>query len=126
MAEWVEGAQKWIAGEHEPQTEWTKGLPLTYEGFAEYEGSPPDPEYYRPDWPEESRTHFQWYENVSEGTPLSPPFATQEELAQFIARTGDRVTGPVSIEQARKFVESEFAVSFIIDGGRVIGGMQAG
>lgn len=101
-------------------------------GLADWlldEGSPPNPKYYRPDWKEEP-SWFQVYETVSEGTPVTPPFATKEELAQYLAMHGDfwdqrrrepdyrfrRETGPAGwgIEAARRFVESEWAPSLMV------------
>ena len=38
-----------------------------------------------PDWPAAERTHFQMYETISEGTPVSPVCATAEELASWMA-----------------------------------------
>ncbi|WP_312706842.1 hypothetical protein [Stenotrophomonas sp.] len=35
-----------------------------------------------------SRTAFQIYENVSEGTPVSPVFETAETLAQWLRQEG--------------------------------------
>ncbi len=35
-----------------------------------------------------SHTAFQLYENVSEGTPVSPVFDTAEELAQWLGQEG--------------------------------------
>lgn len=49
----------------------------------------PDPQYYRPDWPEDVATWWQLYENVSEGTPVSPAFATSEELIDYLCAHGD-------------------------------------
>ena len=40
-----------------------------------------------PLWPEREATHFMMYENTSEGTPISPAFATPEELARWLANT---------------------------------------
>ena len=37
-----------------------------------------------PDWPTAERTHWQMYETVSEGTPISPVMKTPEELAQWL------------------------------------------
>ncbi len=39
---------------------------------------------YMPDWAEAERTHFQMYENVTEGTPVSPVFEKAEELAYWL------------------------------------------
>ena len=57
--------------------------------FWEWEGMPPNRECHRPNWPEESRTHFQYYETVSEGTPLSPPMPTLEDLALWLVNNGE-------------------------------------
>lgn len=47
------------------------------------EGDRPKKRDYMPDWTEEEATHFMMYETMSEGTPLSPAFATPEELARW-------------------------------------------
>jgi len=75
--EWLAGLKSWLKGTHEPD-----------EDYWEYEGNPPEREYYRPDWPEESRTHLQIYETVSEGTPVSPVFAMKDELVAWLITQG--------------------------------------
>jgi len=68
-------------------------------------------------------TWFQAYETVSEGTPVTPPFATQEELIDYLATRGDfwdqhRGEGPWPRENARKFVlGSGWAPSMIVTTG---------
>ena len=37
-----------------------------------------------PDWPDAERTHYQMYEDTTEGTPISPVCATPEELARWL------------------------------------------
>ena len=37
-----------------------------------------------PDWTSEQATHYQMYEDTTEGTPISPVFATPEELATWL------------------------------------------
>lgn len=76
MREWYAGWEAWERGER-PEG-------AVSETYFEWEGSPPDPEYYRPDWPEETRTHLMMYEDTSEGTPISPAFETAEELARWL------------------------------------------
>lgn len=61
--------------------------PLT--AFVEWHGEAPDPEYYRPRWTADEATHYQLYETVSEGTPLSPPFASKAELVEYLVERGD-------------------------------------
>lgn len=43
---------------------------------------------YRPDWKPEEATWFQMYETVSEGTPVTPPFETREELVEYLVANG--------------------------------------
>jgi len=53
---------------------------------------PPDPEHYRPQWRKEDMTWYQMYEIVSdegEGVPITPPFATQQELIDYLMGNGD-------------------------------------
>lgn len=81
LAEWEADKAGWEAGERplycEPDT--------TFEG---YYGARPDPKHYVPFTADEA-TWFQLWETVSEGTPVSPPFATREELAAYLAEWGD-------------------------------------
>ena len=39
---------------------------------------------FMPPWKPEEATHYMMYENTSEGTPISPAFATPEELARWL------------------------------------------
>lgn len=59
----------------------------------DYHGRAPDRNDYMPNWPEAERTHFMMYEDTSEGTPISPAFATAEELARWLADTGASAFG---------------------------------
>ena len=80
---------------------------------------------FRPNWTSEEMTHYQWYEDVSEGTPMSPPFATEAELVDYIVEHGDPVYGAITRQQAERFVRDKWAPSFIgIPGKGLIGGMQ--
>lgn len=83
---------------------------------------PPNPEYYR--WyKDDEATWFQLYETVSEGTPLSPPFATKEELVDYLTREGDTWSRmPWSREKAEAFVEQGWVPSMIMTGGKIIMG----
>lgn len=81
LAEWEADKAKWEAGER-PEYASVKTT------FAEYYGERPDPKHYRP-FTNEEATWFQLWETVSEGTPVSPPFATLDELAAYLAEWGD-------------------------------------
>ena len=52
--------------------------------FDDWHGKRPEETEYMPDWPEHERTHFQFYESTTEGTPESPVFATKQELAEWL------------------------------------------
>lgn len=80
--EWKENFLAWESG-HNASMNRPRGEKDTEECW-EYYGNPPDRDYYRPDWPEETRTHYQMYETTSEGTPISPVMETPEELARWL------------------------------------------
>lgn len=84
-AEWKQEFCDWESGKRpEYYNESEDGKPE----FWEWHGGPPDREYYRP-WKDEEATWFQLWETVSEGSPVSPPFATKEELITYLADNGD-------------------------------------
>jgi len=86
--EWVEARNKWTEGFCESYAEGEKWEPIEEEyknmTFEDYAGCAPDSRYYMPNWKEEEKTHFMMYENTTEGTPISPAFATAEELAKWL------------------------------------------
>lgn len=86
-ADWDEAAEKWAQGIRSdfnggwvPLTEEQKGQP-----YSAWDGERPDEKNFMPLWRDEERTHFMLYENITEGTPVSPVFATAEELARWRA-----------------------------------------
>ena len=56
----------------------TKGL-STQQAIG-YIGKAPLEESYMPTWTKEEATHYQIYENTSEGTPITSVFSSSEEL----------------------------------------------
>jgi len=129
---YIESLNDWIK-EH---TEWENGTHKTlveepeykenYPHYASYGGNPPSIESYRPEWKSEEMTWYQVYETVSEGTPVTPPFETKEELVNYLVENGDfwdqkrRREGdsimrcdPWTREQAENFVGVGWAPSFI-------------
>lgn len=82
------------------------------------EGMPRDPAYCRP-WRDDEATWFQVWETVSEGTPVSPPFATRGELVDYLVKHGDfwdqrRGHGGYSREQAEAFVNAGWVPSMVV------------
>jgi len=117
--EWAKNYNLWREGKHPDQQGKESRLRMP---FWEWEGGPPDPEYYRPNWEPEEMTWFQIYETVSEGTPVSPPFATQEELVTYLVEYGDfwdqkRGNGGWDRENAEAFVGRGWAMSMMVNTG---------
>lgn len=123
--EWINGLNEWIAGTHEDYEKHGDGC-----DYWEWDGNPPERDQYHV-FSKEDATWFQVYETVSEGTPVSPPFATKEELAQWLSIAGDfwcqsrpDERAP-TIEQARAFVNSGWGPSMLICEGRVMNSYEA-
>lgn len=88
-ADWDEEKAKWDRGEFPSYAdEEDKKLP-----FEEWDGEAPNPAYYMPEFPEGSCTHFQMYEDTSEGTPISPVMDSPESLARWLADNGASAFG---------------------------------
>lgn len=136
FVEWQNGEHDRVRGEY-GDADYPKDQP--YAAFCQWHGTPPDPDYYRPQWADGTATWWQVYETVSEGTPVSPPFATQEELVEYLVANGDlwdqkrRAEGrrsmpcePWSRKQAEAFVMgSGWAPSLVADGKGVRSGVEA-
>lgn len=79
--EWDEGRAAWERGEFpEYASEESRTLP-----YDQWNGKRPYSGNYMPRWTPEQATHLMMYETTSEGTPISPAFATPEELARWLA-----------------------------------------
>lgn len=117
--EWIENFKLWENGEH-PAQERNKDIKY----FWEWE-NPPDEETCRPRFCGDP-TWYQVYETVSEGTPVTPPFETKDELIDYLVENGDfwdqkRGDGGWSRKAAEQFVENEWAPSMIAFGSKETG-----
>ncbi len=113
--EWAREYELWKKGKHPQQEDYP---------YWEYAGGPPDPECCRPDWTEKDATWVQMYETVSEGTPVTPPFATKDELVNYLVEHGDfwdqkRGHGGWDRANAEKFVACGYALSMMIYNGKI-------
>ena len=122
--QWVADFLAWSRGEHESQK--TSDIAKGCEFFWEWGGNPPDPEYYVPYDPDALTDEAWWqmYETVSEGTPVSPPFATRAELVNYLVENGDfldqrRGRGGWNRHHAEEFVERGWAPSLVTVGHQV-------
>lgn len=86
LDEWLEQHRLWQAGQHPDQLSGDGTEPAYY---AQWNNNAPEVEYYRPAWKPEDMTWWQVYETVSAGTPVTPPFATQDELIDYLVENGD-------------------------------------
>ena len=97
-ARWDEDSEHWLKGEERDSktyfdevSKWVPADPqdlIDYPTWLEYNRERPVPEEYMPSWTSEEATHYMMYESTSEGTPISPAFASPEELAHWLADTG--------------------------------------
>lgn len=80
-----------------------------------------------PDFPADQRTHFMMYEDTSEGTPISPAFATPEELARWLADTGASsfANQTASYEAWLRIAKGGFAPSAILSSAGLQSGVEA-
>ena len=98
LKDWMEQKQHWDAGERSDfEGGWTPrvGEELTMP-FHRWHGQCPDREEYMPIFPPGTATHLMMYETTSEGTPISPAFATPEELAHWLADNGASAFGDMT------------------------------
>lgn len=69
---------------------------------------------------------YQIWETVSEGSPISPVFATPEELAQYMAAHPWGGDDGTSAETWLKFIKGPgWSVSLVMDGGELKNGVDA-
>ena len=80
-AEWDQGLKNWDPA--------TSKFSQTYE---EFQGPRPDASHYMPVWSKSQATHYQMYETITEGTPISPVMDSPAQLARWLAANSDRST----------------------------------
>lgn len=119
MNEWYAAWQAWERGERPEGSEICAN-------YWDWDGGPPDPAYYMPQWLREQRTHYMMYEDTSEGTPISPAFATPEELARWLVDNGASAFGnsTASYEGWLRVAKGGFACSMVSVGGVFTSGVD--
>lgn len=125
-ADWKKDFAKWESGE---RADYVDEESSNLE-FWEWGGGPPQRACYCP-WKPEDATWLQVWETVSEGTPVTPPFATREELIEYLVKNGDfwdqkRRSDPWSRDAAESFVNGPgWAPSLVVSNGVVQSGVEA-
>ena len=117
LAEWEERKAAWDSGQDPDRAKYPDM------SFEEWHGEKPEADYYVPYDPNGDLPWWQMYETVSEGTPVTPAFATPEELIEFLVENGQQyeggeTDGPWERERAEKFVRDEgWFPSFVVKNG---------
>lgn len=125
----------------EERRQWSLGFKRDYKTDAfvphdkdddytvdEYFGEMPSRDEYMPEWPPEVATHYMMYEDTTEGTPISPAFATPEELARWLADTNASAFGGMgaSYEGWLSTIKRGHAVGMVMTLGPEGSSMQSG
>lgn len=113
ISEWINFHNQWLKGEHPDQKKYSDAT-AKHKFYAQWSDNPPDIGYYRPKWKDSERTCFQMYETVSEGTPVTPVFETEEALVDYLVNVGERHGGKHSRKAAEAFVKDGWAPSFVM------------
>jgi len=123
LADWDEENGKWQQGLRRDWSDGNKWVPIDADQistpFEDWDGPRPKQEDYMPDWPAEQRTHLCMYEDCSEGTPISPVFATPEECARWLADNGASAFGHMTAtyEQWLATCRKGYAIGMVMGGG---------
>lgn len=123
-----DGINRWILIE-------TRAKRLGLYGHCPYcqgEGSIYQNEEQRKEYDEWKKTEppsgdwWQVWETVSEGSPVTPAFATKAELVDYLTEYGDRQSkcSAWSRESAMKFVKMKYMPSMLISNGMILQGAK--
>lgn len=94
--------------------------------IEQYPGQFAERDAWEPSWPEPGEG-WQLWETTSEGSPVSPVFASAEELAEWLTTSegGRELSGrPMTIDQALAFVDAGSAPTGFITAGGVHDGAE--
>lgn len=83
-------------------------------------GSDPNPAAYMPAWPAGTPLGWCLYETVSEGTPVSPVFATEQQFVDWLV-----FEAGMSLAGAQRLLRTGWAPTGIEVHGRYMPGLQA-
>lgn len=127
LAEWREEKRQWDDGfvRDYANDGWKSREPDHGASFDEWNGEEPKADHYMPEFAEGTATHLMMYEDTSEGTPISPAFATPEELAHWLADNGASAFGRMTAtyEQWLATCRAGWAPSAVFS---FAGGLQSG
>ena len=120
VKEWEDGFVKWIEGDKGEYWDDETCDPNTT--YWEWAGEPPNRDHYV-DYGDTDPTWYQFYETVSEGTPLTPPFETKAELVDYLVKHGTFWgCRPWPRNKAEAMVEAGWTMSGMIAGQTFVSG----
>lgn len=102
---WIAEFDQWRVGTHPNQRDYY---------FWDYDSPPSQDTCRKRKWTTEEATCYQIYETVTEGTPVSPVFASLDELAEWCVAQG------YSRHAAEQFAKQGWVPSMMVDTGRGI------
>lgn len=131
QAEWDEEARRWDEGFRidysKPDRSWKPRGADETGTYEEWAGKRPVESDHMPNWPAAERTHFQMYENTTEGTPISPVMESPESLARWLADNGASACGTQTADYDHWLAVCRcgYAPSMVVIGGKVMSGVEA-
>jgi hypothetical protein len=100
---WLAEFDQWRSGTHPEQD-----ADIPY--FWDYSSPPAEERYRQRKWTAEEATHYQIYETVTEGTPVSPIFASLDDMIEWL------VEGQVNSRPAAEaFARMGWAPTMLLD-----------
>jgi hypothetical protein len=105
-SQWMEDLQQWL---NEYPTGFKEHNGEKWAFWEWGDGPAPDRDECRPSWKPEEMTAYQIYENVTEGTPVSPVFRTEADMRAWL-----RDEWTLSPEAIDHFIKLGFSFSMIM------------
>ena len=130
LAEWYKNHEMYRDGYiHKYPDGWVKITDDDYVYNNEFEdefGDKPIKSDYMPEWNDDEKTHYQMYETCTEGTPISPPMATPEELAQWLVDNDASSFAhfTATYDQWMACIKSDYTPSAVIVNGEIKSGVE--
>jgi hypothetical protein len=126
---WSEGYHNWQKGLRSDTKGGWKEIEYKYKNlrYCDWDCRRPDPDDYMPKWLKEEANMYVMYEDTSEGTPISPPFETPEELARWLVDNKASSFGSctATYEQWLYVCKGGWSPSMVISDGRAQSGVEA-
>ena len=121
ISEWATECNKWNSGVFPDYASQEDRLM----SYSEWAGERPDPDCYMPIFAPNDAICVMMYETTSEGTPISPAFATPEELATWLFKNNASAFGrqTASYEGWLRVAKGGYAPSAVMSSS---GGLQSG